>query len=54
MLTQVSTFAPPNVRLRSAPTVSVLSAEEVARAELRRSLADAIAKGRKALVGARP
>ena len=51
MLTQVSTFCPPNVQLRPAPPVRIVSAEALAKAELRQSLASAIAKGRAALVG---
>ena len=51
MLTQVSIFAPPHVRVRPTPAVRLVTSEEVARAELRCSLASAIAKGRAALVG---
>jgi hypothetical protein len=50
MHTQVSAFAPPNVQLRIAPPVRLVSAADLARAELRHNIKDAIAKGRKALL----
>lgn len=51
--TMISALVPMGVRVRRAPPVAVLSPADIARAELRASLADAIAKGRAALVGVR-
>lgn len=53
MKTMISALAPMGVRVRRAPPVAIASPADIARAELRASLADAIAKGRAALVGVR-
>lgn len=53
MKTMISALAPVGVRVRRAPPVAIASPADIARAELRASVRDAIAKGRAALVGVR-
>lgn len=51
MKTQITHYAPPGARVRPAMPVHVVSAADIARAELRASVRDAVARGRAALVG---